>query len=108
MNYSYKELKKMARSLILLKFNMEKFPTDSNEIRKILSPMLTMTEKDLQEGKLKDWGYFVGANGAYAVSEQSAEEIAQVAMQMQPYVTFEVHQVLTANQVGQVVKSLRP
>jgi hypothetical protein len=44
----------MARSLILLKFNMEKFPSDSSEIRKILSPMLTITEKDLQEGKLKD------------------------------------------------------
>jgi hypothetical protein len=57
----------------------------------------------LQEGKLKEWGYYVGGNGAYAITEQTPEEITQVSLQMQPYATFEVHQVLSLAELGKLM-----
>ena len=98
----------MAKYLILLKIHNERFPTDPKEYMKALSPMLDLTKKDLKEGKLRDWGYFVGGNGGYAISEQTPEEITTVAMRMSPYVDFEVHQVLGISDLENMLKSMIP
>jgi len=98
----------MAKYLIILKIHSEKFPTDPKEYMKVLTPMLDLTKKDLKEGKLRDWGYFVGGNGGYAISEQTPEEITKVAMQMSPYVDFEVHQALSISELEKMFKSMMP
>jgi hypothetical protein len=98
----------MAKYLILLKIHSEKFPADPKAYMKVLGPMLDLTKKDLKEGKLRDWGYFVGGNGGYAISEQTPEDLTRVAMQMSPYVDFEVRQVLSISDLENMVKTMMP
>ncbi len=93
----------MAKSLILVKFNLETFPTNAEDTRKLIGPMLSLTQKDLQSGALQDWGYYAGGGGAYAISNQTPEEITKAALQMQPYVSFEVHPVLSLAEMGKLM-----
>ncbi len=88
----------MPKSLILIKINLETLPTDRDELKKVLSPMFNLTFKDLQDGKISDFGMYAGNSGGYVISNQTPEDISRVAMQMQPYVTFEVHPVVGINE----------
>jgi hypothetical protein len=98
----------MAKYLVLLKINRDIMPADPREYAKLLIPMLNMTKKDLKEGAIKDWGMYVGENKGYAISEQTPEELAMVATQMAPYVSFEVHQVLSLSELEKTFKSMMP
>ena len=93
----------MPKSLILIKLNLETFPTDREEMKKVLGPMFSLTFNDLQDGKISDFGMYAGNSGGYVISNQTPEDISRVALQMQPYVTFEVHPVVPLDEMRKLM-----
>jgi hypothetical protein len=101
----------MTKYLILMKFNETLWPKDAKESAALLKKMLELTKQDLKSGQLKDYGYFLGSGGqyaGYAVSGQSPEDIQKVAMQLSPYVTFEVHPAFSITEIETLWKSMMP
>ena len=68
--------------------------------------MTDMVKQDLKAGIHSDWGSYVGGGKGYTVSEGNELEIAQLMQKFVPFVKFEVHQVMTVEQIAALAKAL--
>ena len=80
-------------------------PIDSKERAVLWSGMLEMVKQQIKNGTTKDWGAFVGEGRGYAVSEQNEIGVVQTLQNYYPFVEFEVHQVIT---VDEMLEALKP
>ena len=85
---------------------MSKVPTDPKERAAMRMKMLEMTKQNLKEGKISDWGIFLGGYKGYAIGEGSAVDMAIGTAQFSPYVTFNVEEVLSVDEMLEATKSL--
>ena len=60
----------------------------------------------MKTGVHSDWGSYVGGGKGYTVSEGNELEIAKLMQRFVPFVKFEVHQVMSVEQIGELAKSL--
>jgi len=81
-------------------------PVDMKERAVLWSGMLEMVKQQMKEGTTQDWGIFVGEGRGYSVGEQSPVELATTLQKYYPFVEFEVHQVMTIDEMAEVFKSM--
>jgi hypothetical protein len=96
----------MAKYLILWELDDSRIPLDPKERGAAWTMMTDTVKQDLKAGIHSDWGAYVGGGKGYAVSEGNELEIAKLMQRFVPFVKFEVHQVMTVEQIGEVAKSL--
>ena len=97
----------MPKFLNLWEVDSSKMPTDPNERAALMGKQIEMTKKMLNEGQINDWGIFAGGGAGYTISEGSEADILKRVMQFMPYCKFQVHPVLSIDEVAEVMKSMR-
>lgn len=88
--------------------DMSKFPSEPKEIAALLGKMIEMTKQSLKEGKVTEWGIFPGGGKGYAIIEGSAADVLTGATQFMPYVSFSAQEVLSIDDMAEVMKSMMP
>lgn len=96
----------MPKYLVTWKVDSSRAPTDAKERGAMWGMMADMIKQDLKEGLEEDWGCFVGKPSGYSISERSEIDIAKDLQRFYPYVTFEVQQVMTIDEMSEVIQSL--
>ena len=96
----------MAKYLLLWELNEDKMPDDPKARGEGWAMMLDMIKQDLETGVHSDWGTFVGEMRGYTVMENDPVELMKLIQRFAPFVVFEVHQVVSVDDVMEVAKSL--
>ena len=96
----------MPKYLISWELDNNRAPVDPKERAQSWLLMTDIIKQDLKEGKDSDWGCFVGQPKGYAISEQSELDIIKDLQRFYPLVKFEVHQVVSADDIATVAKSM--
>jgi len=81
-------------------------PTDPKERGAMWLGMTEMVKQEIKAGITSDWGAFVGESKGYSVGEQSVLDLSKTLQQFYPFVTFQVHQVMSIDEVAELAKSL--
>ena len=81
-------------------------PIDPKERGALWSGMMEMVKQQIKDGTTTDWGAFTGEARGYSVAERSQIDLAKTLQQFYPFVTFQVHQVMTIDEMAEVAKSL--
>ena len=96
----------MGRYLITWEVDMSRVPTDPKERAAMRTKLLEMTKQALQQGTISDWGTFPQGFKGYAIGQGSATDMAIGTAQFSPYVTFNVQEVMSVDEMLEAVKSL--
>ena len=96
----------MAKYLMLWEMDNARTAVDPKERGAQSQMLVAMVNQDIQKGKLKDWGAFVGEMNGYAVAEGTEVEIGNMMQQYIPFVIFKTRAVASVTQVEEIVKAL--
>jgi len=96
----------MGKYLVLWKVEQSRLPIDPKERGAGLGALLAKVKQDIEKGKVKDWGNFVGEARGYDVFEGTELELMNTLQQFVPFVSFEVHQVASLSQAEEMIKAL--
>jgi hypothetical protein len=96
----------MGKYLLVWRLDPSRVPVDPKERARAWSGLMAMVKKDLEKGISKDWGAFIGESSGYAIAEGSETEVSIMTQQYSPYVAFETHPIMSASQIGDMLKAL--
>ena len=96
----------MARYLLLWEIDRDKVPVDRKERAALWGPMIETVKQEMKEGTCLDWGAYAGGMKGYSIEEGDEMTISNTAQSYIPYVTFEVHPILSVDQMAQLVDNL--
>lgn len=96
----------MAKYLVMWEVDTSKVPISPQERGAAWTAMLSMIKQDMKDGKVSDWGAFVGETNGYSVMTGGEVELAKNLQRFYPFITFKVYQVASVDQVAEVAKSL--
>ncbi len=102
-NY-FERIIQVAKYLITWEVDMSRIPTDPKERTAMRMKMLEMTKQNLKGGKIIDWGTSLGGYQGYAIGQGSAIDMAMA--QFSPYVTFNIQEVLSVDEMLEAMNSL--
>jgi hypothetical protein len=101
----------MTKNLIIWRVNGNIWPTSPEVGLKLQLGMAQMTKEDLAKGVHKDIGIAVNGAMGYVISELPEKELYASLMRYQPYISFEIHPVLSIddliNILQKAMKSLK-
>ena len=95
----------MAKYLINWEADISRWSTDPKERATMSIKMAEGIKQNMKEGRIRDWGLFVGGVAGYAVVEGNAPDVYKDLRQDYPYVTYKVQQVLSLDEALEVWKS---
>ena len=81
-------------------------PTNPKERGTMWAGMVELIKQDMKEGKISEWGSFVGESRGYSISELSLLDLSKNLQRFFPFVTFQVHQVMSIDELAELTKSL--
>lgn len=85
----------MARFLVLWRVNWAAtWPTDPTEGLKLTKMMFASIEDSMKQGKIEEFGFFPDGGGGYTINKGEAADIYRGVSQFQPYMIFEVHEII--------------
>jgi hypothetical protein len=96
----------MGRYFMTWEIDTNKVPISREERAAAWKPMIDMVKQGIEEGRIKDWGAFVGEMAGYSVAEGTEAEIGTFNQNWVPFVSFKVHPVATVNDVEEMINSL--
>jgi hypothetical protein len=96
----------MGRYLVIWELDETKIPMGPEERKAIWQGSLAMVKQDIASGMTKDWGIFTGQTNGFAISEGTEEEVHAAMMKYVPMVRFKVHQLLSVDQLENVVNAM--
>jgi hypothetical protein len=96
----------MSKYFMMWEVDPNKAPINPKERGASWTAMINMIKQDMKEGKITDWGSYAGESKGYSVSSQNQLELAKSLQRFFPFVTFEVHQVMTIDETAELAKSL--
>ena len=94
----------MGKYLILWETDMSRVPEDPKEQLEFYAKIQTMLSEDLNNGPTKDFGMFLGGDSGYTIEEGTEEEVTMSAMKYSPFFKCTVHQVISADQLQEIMK----
>jgi hypothetical protein len=95
----------MSKYLILWYVDGNTMPDTSSERASLAIKLDEMVKQEITEGKIKDWGVFIGGDSGYAVMDGNGVDIYRDCYRYRPHITFEVHEVLSIDQALETAKS---
>jgi len=81
-------------------------PVDPRERGVLWNGMVDMVKQQLKDGTTIDWGCFAGEAKGYSIGNQNAVDLAKTLQQFYPFITFQVHHVMSVDEIGEVAKSM--
>ncbi len=96
----------MSKYLVLWEVDTNKAQINAKERGAAWLGMLAMIKQDMKDGKVNDWGSFVGETKGYSIMTGEHVEMAKNLQRYYPFITFKVHEVANVNEVTEVAKSL--
>ena len=96
----------MPKYFMMWEVDPNRSPVNPKERGAAWTGMINMIKQDMQDGKITDWGSFAGESKGYSVSNQTELELAKSLQRFFPYVTFQVHQVMTVDETAELAQSL--
>jgi len=85
----------VARYLTLWRGNpVAPWPKDPVEYSKLLEKMWASIDDAFKKGTLKEFGFFLDGTSGYTISEGEATDVFRSANMFQPYILFEVHEII--------------
>jgi hypothetical protein len=90
----------------LWEIDQTRIPVDPVERGNLFLLMLNMVKQDMESGKTKEWGGFVGELKGFFVAEGSEVDISLMLQQYVPYVSFKLHAAMIFGQVEEYAKAL--
>lgn len=66
--------------------------------------MVEMVKQEIKDGVTAEWGVFVGETRGYSIGGQSGLDVAKSLQRFYPYITFEVHQVMSIEEVDELAE----
>ena len=94
----------MGKYLTLWETDMSRVPEDPGEQLEFYGKIQSMLREDMENGPTKDFGMFLGGVSGYTIEEGTEEEVTMSAMKYSPFVKCTVHQVISADQVEEIMK----
>jgi len=95
----------MSKYLVLWEVNISTLPSDPKERASIAVKLDEMVKQEILEGKVNDWGVFISGDNGYAIMEGNSVDIYRDCYRYRPYITFEIHEVLSIDQALETAKS---
>ena len=96
----------MSKYLMLWEIDTSKLPISREERAAAWKPMVEMVKEGIKEGRIKDWGTFVGELSGYSIAEGTEEEIGYFNQQWVPFVNFKTHPIASVDDVAKVIERL--
>jgi hypothetical protein len=96
----------MSKYLVLWEVDTNRAQINAKERGAAWLGMLAMIKQDMKDGKVNDWGSFVGETKGYSIMTGEHVEMAKNLQRYYPFITFKVHEVASVNEVTEVAKSL--
>jgi len=94
----------MPKYIVTWEIDPTRVPTDLKERGILWSGMVEMVKQEIRDGITSDWGVFVGETRGYSIGGQSGLELAKSLQRFYPFITFEVHQVMSIDEVDELAK----
>jgi len=96
----------MPKYFVTWEIDTSKVPISREERAAAWGPMIEMVKQGIKEGRIKEWGMFVGEMKGYSIAEGTEAEIGAFNQNWVPFVSFQVHPVTTIDDVEKVINSL--
>ncbi|MFC2070731.1 hypothetical protein ACFLTB_06140 [Chloroflexota bacterium] len=96
----------MTKYFVTWETDTSKLPSDSQERGALFIQMLEATKQTLKEGRVNDWGQFIGGGKGYGIADGDGIEVYKTLQQFAPYITLNVQEVLSVDEVIEAIKSL--
>jgi hypothetical protein len=96
----------MGKYFMIWKIDENKVPISREERAAAWKPMIDMVKQGIEDGRIKEWGAFVGDMKGYSIAEGTEVEIASFNQNWVPFVSFEVHPVATVSDVEEMINNL--
>ncbi len=96
----------MGKYLMLWEIDQSKVPLNREERAEAWKPMVDMVREGMKEGRIKDWGTFVGEMNGYSIAEGTEAEIGAFNQQWVPFVNFKCFPVSSVDDVEKVIEIL--
>ena len=97
----------MTKFLSLWETDMTRIPEGLEEQQQQHTMLMNMVKEDLESGKMLEWGIFAGGElRGYGIDEGTELEITMMNLRYVPYIKFEVHPILSANQIEEMAKAM--
>ena len=96
----------MPKYFMLWEVDAARAPVNPKERGAAWASMLNMIKQDMKDGKISDWGSFAGEGKGYSVSTMTELELAKSLQRFFPYVTFQVHQIMSVDQTAELARSM--
>ena len=95
----------MAKYFISWEADEHLWPIDSKGQAELAVKLGELVQRAMKEGKMTDWGTFIGGDRGYAMGEGDAADLYAELQQYHPYIDFMVHQVLSIDELMAAQKS---
>lgn len=96
----------MSKYLVFWEVDINKAQLNAKERGAAWLAMLAMIKQDMKDGKVNDWGSFVGETNGYSIMTGEHVEMAKNLQRYYPFITFKVHEVASVDEVVEVAKFL--
>ncbi|MBT4511919.1 MAG: hypothetical protein HOC20_06905 [Chloroflexi bacterium] len=96
----------MAKYILLWELDTTRTPDDPKVRQQQWRTLQDMVVKQLETGELKDWGLYIGGNKGYAIIEGTDMDVLKLTTTYIPYVSFDVKQVASVEQVIENTKAM--
>jgi hypothetical protein len=96
----------MAKYLLLWEINREFMPEDPKEASALVVSMAEKVKRGIEDGRTVDWGMFIDGDQGYSISQLEPQDLYLRLQQFWPYVRFEVHEVLSVDDLIRTHKTV--
>jgi hypothetical protein len=96
----------MGKYLVLWEVDQTKIPIDPKERGEAWGLLMAMVKQDIEKGKTKDFGSFVGEPKGYSIVEGTEVKVDKALQQYVPYCIYKVYPIMTVSQVDEVITAL--
>lgn len=102
-----KEVPRMAKYLMMWELDLTKVPVNPKERATMWGPMIQMVKQQMAQGGTTEWGCFAGETRGFSIAEGDEMTVSNSVQKYLPYVTFTVHQIISVNQMEELIKNLQ-
>jgi hypothetical protein len=96
----------MGTYLMLWEIDTDKLPISREERAAAWKPMIEMVKEGMQQGRIKEWGTFVGELNGFSVAEGTEQEIGLFNQQWVPFVKFKSFPVASIDDVAKMIDNM--
>ena len=96
----------MPKYFMTWEIDTSKVPISREERAAAWGPMVAMVKQGMEEGRIKEWGAFVGEMSGYSIAEGTEVEIGVFNQQWVTFVNFKVHPVATVSELEEIIAKL--